>query len=96
MAKTLVKQDIQTTIAEKLGISNAEAAKLVELFFEGISAALERGEIVKLTGFGNFTLRRKPARPGRNPRTGEPKEISERTVVTFHPTQKLLARLDNT
>lgn len=69
------------------------AKELVEVFFEEIRLTLEKGEEVKLSGFGNFTIRDKKSRPGRNPKTGEPKEISARRVVTFHAGQKLRASL---
>ena len=62
---------------------------MVEGFFDEIRGALERGESVKLSGFGNFQLRDKPSRPGRNPKTGEEIAITARRVVTFHPSQKL-------
>src|SRR3990167_5937547 len=66
-----------------------EAKDMVEAFFEEIRAQLEQGESVKLSGFGNFQLRDKPQRPGRNPKTGEEIPITARRVVTFHPSQKL-------
>ena len=90
----LTKADIALTLTEKLGINNREAKELVESFFEEIRDALEKGNDVKLSGFGNFILRHKKARPGRNPKTGEDKIISARTVVTFRPGQKLRARID--
>jgi integration host factor subunit alpha len=64
------------------------------MFFEEVRGALERGEQVKLSGFGNFNLREKNERPGRNPKTGEEIPISARRVVTFHPGQKLKARVE--
>ncbi|MGL5373265.1 MAG: integration host factor subunit alpha, partial [Aeromonas veronii] len=67
----------------------------VEAFFEEIRQALERGEQVKISGFGNFDLREKNQRPGRNPKTGEDIPISARRVVTFRPGQKLKARVEN-
>jgi len=66
----------------------------LEAFFEEIRGALERGESVKLSGFGNFQLRDKPQRPGRNPKTGEEIPISARRVVTFHASQKLKAMVE--
>jgi integration host factor subunit alpha len=68
---------------------------MVEAFFEEIRQALERGEQVKISGFGNFDLREKNQRPGRNPKTGEDIPISARRVVTFRPGQKLKARVEN-
>ena len=65
------------------------------MFFEEIRATLERGEEVKISGFGNFQLRDKPQRPGRNPKTGEEVPITARRVVTFHASQKLKAMVEN-
>ena len=90
----LTKADIVEKIVEDLGLNLREAKELVELFFEEIRVTLERGEVVKLSGFGNFELRDKNARPGRNPKTGEPKVISARRVVSFKPGQKLKARVE--
>ncbi len=70
-----------------------EATLLVEEFFEEIRLALENGEDVKLAGFGNFELRDKKQRPGRNPKTGEVIPVSARRVVTFHPSQKLKTKI---
>jgi len=70
-------------------LNKRQAKDMVEGFFEEIRMTLERGESVKLSGFGNFLLRDKPQRPGRNPKTGEEIPISARRVVTFHPSQKL-------
>ena len=67
---------------------------MVEAFYEEIRLALESGMQVKLSGFGNFDLRNKAERPGRNPKTGEETPISARRVVTFHPGQKLKARVE--
>lgn len=72
-----------------LGLNKREGKEVVELFFEAISASLEKGRDVKLSGFGNFELRHKKERPGRNPKTGEEIPISARRVVTFHSGQKL-------
>ena len=68
--------------------------RCIERFFEEIRTTLERGEDVKLSGFGNFALREKKERPGRNPKTGEAIPIRARRVVTFHPGQKLRARVE--
>ena len=88
---TVMKATLATTLFEQLGLNQREANDLVERFFEEIAAALERGDFVKLTGFGNFTLREKPTRPGRNPKTGQQIPILARRVVTFHPSSKLRA-----
>ena len=79
---------------EQLGLNKREAKDMVELFFEEIRVALERGEQVKLSGFGNFDLREKKQRPGRNPKTGEEIPITARRVVTFRPGQKLKSRVE--
>lgn len=78
---------------DDLGLNKREAKDLVDLFFETIRQALEQGEQVKLSGFGNFELRDKGERPGRNPKTGEEIPISARRVVTFRPGQNLRARV---
>jgi len=91
---TLTKADMAERLFEELGLNKREAKELVELFFEEVRAALERGEQVKLSGYGNFTLRDKDERPGRNPKTGEEIPISARRVVTFRPGQKLKARVE--
>jgi integration host factor subunit alpha len=79
---------------EELGLNKREAKEIVEMFFEEIRASLESNEQVKLSGFGNFELRDKGERPGRNPKTGEEIPISPRRVVTFKPGQKLKARVE--
>lgn len=86
---TLTKAELADLLFEKVGLNKREAKDMVEDFFEEIRAKLERGESVKLSGFGNFQLRDKPQRPGRNPKTGEEIPITARRVVTFHPSQKL-------
>ena len=86
---TLTKAELGDLLFEQVGLNKREARDMVEGFFEEIRTTLERGESVKLSGFGNFVLRDKPQRPGRNPKTGEEIPISARRVVTFHPSQKL-------
>lgn len=86
---TLTKADLIQLIVDTVGLNKREAADMVEAFFEEISRALEAGDDVKLSGFGGFHLRDKPARPGRNPKTGETAVVTARRVVTFHPSQKL-------
>ncbi|EOD53458.1 integration host factor subunit alpha [Aeromonas bivalvium] len=90
----LTKADIAEHLFTQLGMSKREAKDMVEAFFEEIRQALERGEQVKISGFGNFDLREKNQRPGRNPKTGEDIPISARRVVTFRPGQKLKARVE--
>ena len=91
----LTKAELAENLFEKLGYSKRDAKETVEVFFEEIRKALENGEQVKLSGFGNFDLREKNERPGRNPKTGEDIPISARRVVTFRPGQKLKARVEN-
>lgn len=91
---TLTKADITETLTESFGFNKRESKELVEQFFDEITDVLVGGECVKISGFGNFELRDKRSRPGRNPRTGEEVPISARRVVTFKPGQKLRARID--
>ena len=93
-AFTLTKAELAEMLFERVGLNKREAKDMVETFFDEIRDALERGECVKLSGFGNFQLRDKPQRPGRNPKTGEEIPISARRVVTFHASQKLKAQID--
>ena len=86
---TLTKAELADQLFEQVGLNKREALDMVELFFEEIRIALEGGDKVKLPGFGNFQLRDKPERPGRNPKTGEETPITARRVVTFHASQKL-------
>jgi len=90
----LTKADMAERLFEEVGLNKREAKELVEGFFEEIRASLERGTPVKLSGFGNFDLRDKNQRPGRNPKTGEEIPISARRVVTFRPGQKLKSRVE--
>ncbi len=90
----LTKADMAEMLFDDLGLNKREAKELVEQFFEILRQALEEGRDVKLSGFGNFILRDKKERPGRNPKTGEEIPISARRVVTFRPGQKLKARVE--
>ncbi|PWQ98488.1 integration host factor subunit alpha [Leucothrix arctica] len=92
---TLTKAEMVEHLFDELGLNKREAKELVEMFFEEVRGALERGEGVKLSGFGNFTLRDKKQRPGRNPKSGEAIPVSARRVVTFRPGQKLKQRVEN-
>ena len=94
MTITLTKADMVEHLFEELGLNKREAKDLVELFFEEIRDALETGKNVKLSGFGNFMLRDKTQRPGRNPKTGEEIPVTARRVVTFRPGQKLKQRVE--
>ena len=91
----LTKAEVAEHLFEKVGLSKRDAKDMVELFFEEIRETLESGEQVKLSGFGNFDLREKSERPGRNPKTGEDIPISARKVVTFRPGQKLKSRVED-
>lgn len=91
----LTKAEIAEHLFEKVGINRKDAKELVETFFDEIRNALENGEQVKISGFGNFDLRDKAERPGRNPKTGEDIPISARRVVTFRPGQKFKARVED-
>ncbi|MFT6790893.1 MAG: integration host factor subunit alpha [Cellvibrionaceae bacterium] len=93
MSDALTKAELAEKLFKDLGLNKREAKELVEIFFEEIRLSLEKNEQVKLSGFGNFDLRDKKQRPGRNPKTGEEIPISARRVVTFHPGQKLKARV---
>jgi len=93
---TLTKAELAELLFEQVGLNKREAKDMVETFFDEIRDALERGESVKLSGFGNFQLRDKPQRPGRNPKTGEEIPITARRVVTFHASQKLKSMVDVT
>jgi integration host factor subunit alpha len=90
----LTKAEMAEKLFEELGLNKREAKELVEIFFEELRDALERGEPIKLSGFGNFVLRDKNQRPGRNPKTGEEIPITARRVVTFRPGQKLKAKVE--
>lgn len=90
----LTKADIAENLSLTLGLNKREAREIVELFFEEVRFSLERGEVVKLSGFGNFNLRNKKQRPGRNPKTGAEMPVTARTVVTFRAGQKLKARVE--
>jgi integration host factor subunit alpha len=91
---SLTKADMANRLFEEVGLNKREAKEFVDAYFETIRQALENGENVKLSGFGNFQLREKNQRPGRNPKTGEEIPISARRVVTFRPGQKLRARVE--
>ncbi|VCU70276.1 Integration host factor subunit alpha [Pigmentiphaga humi] len=92
--RTLTKAELADLLFERVGLNKREAKDMVETFFEEIRDALERGDMVKLSGFGNFQVRNKPQRPGRNPKTGEEIPIAARRVVTFHASQKLKSMVE--
>ena len=90
----LTKADMADRLFEDVGLNKREAKEFVDALFGCLREALEGGHQVKLSGFGNFDLRQKNQRPGRNPKTGEEIPISARTVVTFRPGQKLKERVE--
>ena len=85
----LTKFDIVNSLNDEIGLNKREAKELVDSFFDNIKRLLSQGQEVKLSGFGNFQLKNKSSRPGRNPRTGDDVEITARRVVTFKSGQKL-------
>lgn len=93
--KTLTKAELIESIYERVGFSKKEASEIVELIFDTLKTTLEKGEKVKISGFGNFVVRQKRPRVGRNPQTGEEIEITERRVLTFKPSQVLRAALNH-
>ena len=90
----LTKAELAENLFKVLGINKREAKDLVEIFFEEIRTLLEQGHQIRLSGFGNFNLRDKRERPGRNPKTGKDVPITARRVVTFRAGQKLKARVE--
>lgn len=91
---TLTRADLCEAVHEEVGLSRHECSALVERTLELIAEALERGETVKLSGFGVFQVRAKRARMGRNPKTGEPAAIDPRRVISFRASQVMKARVD--
>ena len=92
---TMTKADIIEAIYEKVGFSKKEAADLVELLFDTIKNTLANGQKIKISGFGNFVVRDKKPRTGRNPQTGQAIKITERRVLTFKPSQVLRQEVNN-
>lgn len=92
--RTLTKAELAELLFQHVGLNKREAKDIVDAFFEEIRESLARGDEVKLSGFGNFQVRDKPPRPGRNPKTGEVIPIAARRVVTFHASQKLRAAVE--
>ncbi len=90
----MTKADIVEALYEKIGFSKKEAADLVELVFDTLKTTLANGQKIKISGFGNFVVREKRSRVGRNPQTGESIEISARRVLTFRPSQVLRAEVN--
>ncbi len=94
MGHSLTKLELSEKLQQDLGFSRKESKDVVDSFFEEVIKALEAGEHVKISSFGNFELRDKSARPGRNPKTGEEYDIRARRVVTFRAGRKLRDRID--
>jgi len=90
---TVTKMELANILFDELGLNKREAKEFVELFFEEIRTALESGDSVKFSGFGSFSVRDKPRRPGRNPKTGEEVPVSARRVVTYKASQKIKDRV---
>ncbi len=90
----LTKVDMAKSLFNELGLNKKEGLELVDSFFQELAASLADGEQIRFSGFGNFYLRDKSERPGRNPKTGEKVPITARRVVTFRAGQKLQARVD--
>jgi integration host factor subunit alpha len=90
----MTKADIVEKIYEKVGFSKKESAELVELVFDIIKSTLEQGDKIKIAGFGNFVVKEKADRRGRNPQTGEEITISARRILTFKPSQVLKASIN--
>src|SRR3989440_4722413 len=86
---SMTKADVIDSVCSKVGFSKKESAEIVEMVFDTVKDTLERGEKIKLSGFGNFVVREKKSRVGRNPQTGQEIEISARRVLTFRPSQVL-------
>ena len=86
---TLTKADLAELLFERLGLNKRESKDMIDAFFDLIADSLVNGSDVKISGFGNFQIRTKAPRPGRNPRTGEAIPIEARRVVTFHASHKL-------
>lgn len=91
----LTKAQLADLLFEQIGLNKREAKDMVDAFFDQILVGLVDGEDVKISGFGNFQIRTKAARPGRNPRTGEVVAIDARRVVTFHASQKLKEQIQS-
>ena len=91
---TLTKAELAELLFAQVGLNKREAKEMVEAFFEEIRMGLESGDMVKLSGFGNFSVRDKASRPGRNPKTGEVVPISARRVVSSHASQKLKEQVE--
>ena len=86
---TLTKANIVNLLKEQIGLPKKDCLKIVNAYFEEISKALEKGEEIKIPKLGNFVVKHKKSRPGRNPKTGEKYKISDRNVISFRASKKL-------
>ncbi len=93
--QALTKAHLAELLFEKIGLNKRESKDMIEAFFDLVAQSLVEGDDVKLSGFGNFQIRTKAPRPGRNPRTGEAIPIQARRVVTFHASHKLKAQIQD-
>ena len=93
---TLTKAELAAMLFEQLGVNKREAKDFIDEFFELITQQVAQGKDVKISGFGNFQVRTKQARPGRNPRTGEPVMVEARRAVTFHASNSLKTEINQT
>ena len=93
--QTVTKNELSEALFDQVGLNKREAKDMIDAFFDRIGESLEVGTEVKISGFGNFQIRTKAPRPGRNPRTGEMVPIEARRVVTFHSSQKLKAQIQD-
>jgi integration host factor subunit alpha len=90
----MTKLEVATVLRQRTGLTQKQALELVDLFLSSVKVALLKGKKVSLVGFGTFSLKQKPARPGRNPRTGESIQIPSKSVVTFKPGREFRALVD--
>lgn len=90
----MTKADVVEKIFEKIGLSKKEAQEIIEILFDTMKQTFVEGESVKISGFGTFNVRRKTARRGRNPKTGDDLEITPRRVITFRASNQLKAALE--
>jgi integration host factor subunit alpha len=91
----LTKAQLADLLFDQIGLNKRESKDMIDAFFDLISSSLIEGSDVKISGFGNFQIRTKAPRPGRNPRTGESIPIRARRVVTFHASHKLKEQIQN-
>ena len=94
MGKSVIRADLAEAIYRKIGLSQSESGVIVAAILEEISLSLEKGETVKISSFGSFTVRSKSERIGRNPKTGQEVPITPRRVLSFRPSHILRDRLN--